>query len=294
MDLEIFANLNRALIKGKRAPHKPLLVLLALSQYQSGHQRLLAFNNLQEKLKDLLVEYGPMAKSYKPELPFFHLQNDDVWELVAENPEDQSNIDSWKAPKAGFLKSANIHGGFPQSIYQQLNEDTIARIATTVLESQFPESLHEDILNSVGLDIQITVKRRRDPAFRSEILRAYESKCAICNFRVLMNHKAIGVEAAHIQWHTASGPDHVSNGFALCSLHHKLFDRGIFTVDDHLRVVVSESAIGNQSFDELMVRYHGQEIHRPLRKAYFPKDQYLDWHVSEVFKGPPRYIEEAD
>jgi putative restriction endonuclease len=33
--------------------------------------------------------------------------------------------------------------------------------------------------------------------------------------------------------------DELDNGLALCSLHHKLFDRGVFGLDDDLTVVVS-------------------------------------------------------
>lgn len=38
------------------------------------------------------------------------------------------------------------------------------------------------------------------------------------------------------------------NGVALCSLHHKLFDRGVFTVTESLDVVVSEQANGSVGF----------------------------------------------
>jgi hypothetical protein len=34
-----------------------------------------------------------------------------------------------------------------------------------------------------------------------------------------------------------SGPDEKFNGLALCTLHHKLFDRGIFTLSDELNIV---------------------------------------------------------
>ena len=36
--------------------------------------------------------------------------------------------------------------------------------------------------------------------------------------------------AAHIKWFQARGQDVVPNGLALCSLHHKIFDLGAFTV----------------------------------------------------------------
>jgi putative restriction endonuclease len=40
----------------------------------------------------------------------------------------------------------------------------------------------------------------------------------------------LGLEAAHIKWFQAGGPDIEANGLAMCSLHHKLFDLGVFTI----------------------------------------------------------------
>jgi putative restriction endonuclease len=290
MELDDFTKLNRAPIGDRRAPHKPILILLALAKYQAGHDRLFSFKEIQEPLRDLLLEYGPPTKQYRPELPFFHLKNDGVWDLEGSSKEDQSIIENLKSPKVGFFKSKDIHGGFPERIFNDLNDELIPQIALTILQTQFPESLHDDLLNSVGLNLNLDVKKKRNPAFRLEVLRAYESKCAVCNFRLMMNHKAVGIEAAHIKWHTYLGPDHITNGMALCSLHHKLFDRGVFTVNDHLRVVVSESAVGDQAFEELMLQYNGKELHKPIRPNYYPKDEYLHWHETEVFKGPGRYV----
>jgi putative restriction endonuclease len=57
---------------------------------------------------------------------------------------------------------------------------------------------------------------------------------------VLLANVSMGVEAAHIKWHQFGGPDVEANGFALCALHHALFDRGTFTVDPSGRIELSE------------------------------------------------------
>ena len=41
-----------------------------------------------------------------------------------------------------------------------------------------------------------------------------------------LDQETLGIEAAHIKWHQAGGPDTEDNGLALCTLHHKRFDRG--------------------------------------------------------------------
>jgi putative restriction endonuclease len=99
----------------------------------------------------------------------------------------------------------------------------------------------------------------------------------------------VAIEAAHIQWHQAGGPDHEDNGIALCSLHHKLFDRGVFTISQERVMLVAEDAHGSKGFDEWLMRYHGTEIRQPIHPQYQPKDLFLGWHIREVFRGPARY-----
>jgi putative restriction endonuclease len=80
-------------------------------------------------------------------------------------------------------------------------------IASRILEQHFPESLHPDILNAVGLSLETTVTRRkRDPAFRQRVLKAYEYRCAVCGFDVRLGSVSIALDAAHIRWHQAGGP----------------------------------------------------------------------------------------
>ena len=286
-----FKKLNQAVYEGKRAPHKPLLILLALSYYQNGHSRFINYKEVDEKLKKLLKEFGPTRKSYHPELPFFHLQNDGIWELSGDHEKSIAELNKMNKASKTFFLNKNISGGFKEEIFQKLNNSEIIEIVSFLLDSHFPESLHEDLLNEIGLTINtLKISRRRDPKFREEILRAYEYKCAVCGFQAILNGYYIGLDAAHIMWHQANGPDEINNGVTLCSMHHKLFDRGVFTIDENMRVIVSERVSGNKIYSEIMTKYHGNRISKPLRPSYYPEDNYLTWHASEVFHHPGRYI----
>ena len=65
----------------------------------------------------------------------------------------------------------------------------------------------------------------RSPRFRQEVLRAYSHKCAMCEIQLDL------VDAAHIVPHAhPEGSDTVSNGLALCALHHRSFDTGLLYV----------------------------------------------------------------
>src|SRR5262249_13945954 len=82
----------------------------------------------------------------------------------------------------------------------------VGRIAGRILERHFPESLHQDILDAVGLSLDPgTGKTKRDPAFRQRVLKAYEYRCAVCGFDVRLGSVSIALDAAHIRWHQAGG-----------------------------------------------------------------------------------------
>jgi putative restriction endonuclease len=73
--LERFQELSVWQRGSERAPHKPLLILLALGALSRG-QRSLSFEQVETKLVELLKEFGPTRKSYHAEYPFWRLQND--------------------------------------------------------------------------------------------------------------------------------------------------------------------------------------------------------------------------
>lgn len=159
-----------------------------------------------------------------------------------------------------------------------------------ILDSNFPSSIHEDILQSVGIDIesQRLDEKKRHPEFRENILRAYEYRCSVCSFDVRLGHFPIALESAYIKWSQAGGPDTEVNGIALCALHHKLFDRGVFTLSDKMTILVSAHAYGIVGFQEWLMNFHGKKITPPQRKSFYPDREFVEWHVREVFRGEYR------
>ena len=69
-------------------------------------------------------------------------------------------------------------------------------LAQPLSDAHFPDTLHADILLAVGIDdgrvsTQVTW-RKRDPAFRRDILRAYHCRCAVCGFDLRMDDQPAG------------------------------------------------------------------------------------------------------
>ncbi len=292
--LEKFESINVWKKGDQRAPHKPLLILLMLGRYQNKLDRLAKFSEIQDQLIDLIKEFGPFRKSVHPEYPFWRLQNDNIWEI--KNSQQINSLTSSNDVKKSDLLDYEISGGIKENIYKQimLDQGVFVSLVESILESHFPSSLHEDILNAVGIDLEYVWRKKstRDPNFREFVLRAYEYKCAVCGFDVKLRGKTIALEAAHIKWHQAGGPDNERNGIALCTLHHKLFDKGAFTFNSEFEFHVSEYVHGHSGLNEWLMNFHGNTIRPPQNPDYYPENSYLNWHVREVFKGPARYVKD--
>ena len=207
-------------------------MLYALGRWARGERGDIPFRDVDHDLTPLVKEFSPPRQSYHPEYPFWRLQNDGVWGAHADVPlkARKGNTD----PPKGELLAHDARGAFSPEVQAALRADPAmaGAIAARLLENHFPESLHPDILAAVGLDLGAPKAgaRKRDPAFRQRVLTAYEYRCAVCGFDVRLGTQPIALDAAHIRWHQAGGPDKESNGLALCVLHHKTFDLGAFTL----------------------------------------------------------------
>ena len=277
---------------GFRAPHKPLLLLYALGQLcEDMPVRLVPFSQVESPLRGLLMDFGPPRKSFHPEYPFYRLTNDGIWELHgAEKARRRKSSSDYR--KSELLKY-NVKGGFTKKIYDQLSKDDalFRQAVRLLLDRNFPTSIHGDILQAVGIDPAIITREvatRRDPEFRERVLHAYEYQCAICGFNFIIGDAPAALEAAHIKWHQAGGPDTEDNGLALCSLHHKLFDRGAFSIDRGRTILVSQGAHGTCGFEEWLLQFHGKKIRSPQASVYFPKQNHTQWHMREVFQSVSR------
>lgn len=293
---EAVANIKMWQRGDQRAPHKPLLLLYALGRLTRGEPRKMSYETVKDDLKTLLHEFGPYRQTQSPSYPFVRLTNDGIWEISG-----LKTLLTNKDYSDRELQDNQTEGGFIEPVFNlfQSNPALVRETATAVLQKNFPDTIHQDILNQVGLDLEIfdlktqagetVIKPSRSPDFRNRVLGAYEYRCAVCGFNVRLGNTLVAIEAAHIKWHQAGGPDLEQNGIALCSLHHKLFDRGVFTLSEGLVFQVAENAHGTHGMDEWLMRYHGQEIRKPQRPDYFPENNYINWHVREVFRGPARY-----
>lgn len=147
------------------APHKPLLLLLAIARLIQGEDRILTFESVETTLREMLEKYGPARKSYHPELPFWHLQSDKIWQVSSAQPLAARKGSA--SPTRATLLKGHAEGGLKPEVFIELKSDPSFRdeIVRDVLETYFPESMHQDILNDLGLSLGAAAPRR-DRAIR--------------------------------------------------------------------------------------------------------------------------------
>ena len=102
---------------------------------------------------------------------------------------------------------------------------------------------------------RLTRFRVHQHSFRARVLRAYRSQCACCRLR----HDSL-LDAAHIiADKEPEGEPRVSNGLALCKLHHAAFDSDIFGITPDYIVKVRLDVL--EEHDGPMLLHGLQGIH---------------------------------
>jgi putative restriction endonuclease len=81
------------------------------------------------------------------------------------------------------LLEHNVEGGFPSEVHRELsrNNRLTFEIVQNLLSANFPETLHPDILDAVGIEFSACQPfvAPRSPDFRERVLLAYEHSCTV-------------------------------------------------------------------------------------------------------------------
>jgi hypothetical protein len=134
---------------GTRAPHKPMLMLLALARLQATGSSRLAYVEAEAVLDDLLDEYGPSTWRTTTAYPFHRLQNDGLW-----------TVRTTAGPSPGDspvqLRRLEATGQFVPDLEAALKADPrlLVLAARALLDANFPESLHAELSDALGLDLE--------------------------------------------------------------------------------------------------------------------------------------------
>jgi len=122
---------------------------------------------------------------------------------------------------------------------------------------------------------RIVKQRLHQPEFRSRVIRAYETRCAVCS----LAHGEL-LDAAHIIPDSHElGVAEVSNGLSLCKIHHSAYDQFFLGISPDFKVVINDDLLAEK--DGPMLKHgiqemHGRTILLPATKSQRPNPQYLE------------------
>jgi putative restriction endonuclease len=140
------------------------------------------------------------------------------------------------------------------------------------------------VMPSGPTEMDCTVKiRRGQQFFRQAVLNAYGVRCCITDINVPRL-----LVASHIKpW--SRFPEsrlNLRNGLCLSTLHDAAFDGGLITLDESLRLLLSEKLrafFPQPALEENFVRFEGKPIRLPEKLAE-PDTHLLRFHREEIFK----------
>jgi putative restriction endonuclease len=232
----------------------------------------------------LIREHGgrPTPSGSRPEQPFSHLRSSPFWLLKT-----QREYAPGTTALISDLRRPDSYGAFQPKVFRLLRSsaDVRARVVDSILNEWWPETLHGDIREDLGLD-RLDSRRRaqRDQQFTIDVLENFRYSCAFCGFHAVLNRVATGIDAAHVHWRSLHGPDDVENGIALCKLHHWAFDKGILGIDDQEHICIADVFVAQQDgglpLESLVNRSLAVQ---PRNKAIARR--FLDWHRNNVYLG---------
>lgn len=123
---------------------------------------------------------------------------------------------------------------------------------------------------------RLAKQRLHQPAFRTRVLLAYETRCTVCSLR----HGAL-LDAAHIVPDSDErGLPTTSNGLAMCKIHHAAYDQNMLGISPDYRISIDEDVLAE--IDGPMLKHgiqemHGRTITLPARRRDHPDRELLAW-----------------
>jgi putative restriction endonuclease len=297
---------NRGLVK---APHKPILMLAVIEAFEKGY--------ITENMIPISPELVSLFKSYWEQLvttghtanfalPFFHLKNEkksNIWHLEVKPGFEgiitkSRSIKSFKALK-DYVYFARLNGVFFKFILDKTNRKTAKNyileryfnLDSVQLKYNYIEKYELELFSEDPELYKAKMKHKtieaeeeyiqemfiRRGAFKMAIPKVYRNTCAVTGLRIVSNPKIAMIDACHIVPFSESHDDTIGNGIALCPNMHRAFDRGLISIDEDFRVLISNHFKESDSTYSLS-QFDRKEILLPPEKRFYPKQENLEVH----------------
>ena len=286
---------NKSLGSGNErfAPHKPLLLLCVLEMVEQG--RIEGANlNLSVDLALRFQSFWRVVVSRwttKPELrmPFHHLGTQEFWLPLTKELK--------KSDHRSLTEVVEIDGSF---LAAMRDANFRQRARAVLINCYFPPLERVALRELTGVDAEEAeiatneVKKEareyarstaRDARFRIQVVSSYLFTCALTGYSLTTISSTI-VDAAHIHERRDSKNDDPRNGLALSKNAHWMFDEGLWSITDDLKIIVAEKSFTDSSPDGFsLCNYHGRSLFFKPGYALTPDVNYIAWHRQNRFRG---------
>lgn len=286
------------------SPYKPALLLAVLEGIEEGliqGNRITITPELIAAFKAYcqLLSPGPEYAATPFQLPFFHLRSSGFWHLHARPGQELVLTASKSVRSFGHLRDVLAYASLDAALWELLVQP-VAReeIRQALLVRYFPLTRHYfrpraglERLNELGrqmleepaavynravAEADETVLAERSGVFVREVLRAYQSTCAVSGLQLVSTTGVAPLlDACHIVPWSVSRDDTIGNGLALCPNLHRAFDRHLFWIDDDYRVRVAEGFGELGGHDYGVQRFNGRQLQLPKVRAWWPRVKNL-------------------
>jgi putative restriction endonuclease len=298
------------------APHKPLLLLSVLQAFQNyliTSQKIYITPELVALFRSnwsLLVETNHDCRiSY----PFYYLKSDKFWELIPKSGFENIN------QMGSIMKSfSNLNAAIDFAVIEDdlfflmIEKESNSILQQFLLDEYFPATKSNFNNSSGGQqklfdDIEGKILREDPSAYRNEIIKLmqqqneeeiflrcnlfkreipkiYNNTCCISEMKIDAITSVSMIDACHIVPFNESYDDTITNGIALCPNLHRAFDRGLISIDDNYKVIVSEIFIEDKTNYSIRI-FEGKQIILPKQGMYYPLIENITWHRKNIFRG---------
>lgn len=152
-------------------------------------------------------------------------------------------------------------------VYLVAEEPSLDQFVLALTEDQrtiTPGSRIEDALRRYL--ISETKRRLHQPVFASQVMLAYETRCAVC----ALGHREL-LDAAHIIPDSdPRGLPVVSNGLAMCKIHHAAYDQNVLGIRPDYTIEIHHRLLDELDGPMLL---HGLQAHHNQRLMQLPRQR---------------------
>jgi putative restriction endonuclease len=152
------------------------------------------------------------------------------------------------------LAPSRFQAIFP--VYLVAEEPELDQFVLALTEEQRQVPVGSPVEDTLRRYLMAQTRRRlHQPVFASQVMAAYDTHCAVCN----LAHRSL-LDAAHIVPDTRPrGEPVVTNGLALCKIHHAAYDANVLGIRPDYVVQIHRRLL--EEIDGPMLRHGLQEHH---------------------------------